>query len=101
MTFQMSANTSSLLSATGKVSGGGRSGDLALEELPFPETTHATYGQERVAERPHSASAQTGGLSQVRTETSVPVARSLSRSRGPSRPGASPFFSWGRALLGH
>lgn len=101
MTFQMSANTSSLLSATGKVSGGGRSGDLALEKLPFPETTHATYGQERAAERPHSASAQTGGLSQVRTETSVPVARSLSRSRGPSRPRASPFFSWGRALLGH
>lgn len=31
---------------------------------------------------------------------SVPVARSLGRSMWPSRPGPSPLFSCGKALLG-
>lgn len=62
MTLQMSANTGLLHTATGEVGGGGRSRNLAIEKLLFPDATHTISGQERAAERQYYVSSQTGGL---------------------------------------
>lgn len=91
MTFQMSANTSLLLFATGKAGGGGRCGNLAGEKLLAPmqppppldrrgwlkDDTLPPLGPEAFA---------------VLRVSSAPGAHSRSWSRRASRPEPSPSF---------